>query len=155
VYYSKLKFFLFICIIGVFLASGCENTDKFQFPPVYLSVSINLINDPEFLSLQQASASMEITRHPNGESTIGYANNGIIVYNNGDEFYAFDRTCPHDLPASVAISLDGSMAKCPKCGSVYVLPSAGLPASGSVSKYYLKQYHTSYNINTGVLFIGN
>jgi hypothetical protein len=98
---------------------------------------------------------MEITNHPNGDATIGYDNNGIIIYNNGDMFYAFDRTCPNDLPSSVPISCDGSLATCPVCKSVYVLPSEGLPSTGSLAKYYLKSYYTSYNKNTGVLHISN
>lgn len=137
------------------LATECGNKDEFEFPPVYLNVTMNLLTDPEFLTLNSPGESMDIIYHPNGDVTIGYDNNGIIVYNNGDEFYAYDRTCPHDLPNSVAISSDGSMATCPVCNSIYVLPSEGLPSTGSVSKYYLKRYHTSYNVNTGVLYISN
>jgi hypothetical protein len=112
------------------------------------------------MPLSQIGNSMEITNHPNGNPTIGYDNNGIIVYNNGDEYetyYAFDRTCPNDLPESVAVSLDDSKATatCPKCGSVFVLPSEGLPSSGSVSKHALKKYRTYFNPNTGELIISN
>ena len=121
-------------------------------------VDMNIQTDPEFMLLLQPATSMEITTHPNGDATIGYDNNGIIVYNTGDyrePFYAFDRTCPNELPESVAIELDGNMAVCPVCNSVYMLPSEGIPAIGSASKYYLKKYHTSYNPNTGDLIISN
>ncbi|MBN1118785.1 MAG: hypothetical protein JXA77_16355 [Bacteroidales bacterium] len=137
-------------------AVRCNNEDPFEFPLVYLNASINIFTDPEFISLIAPGNSLEITHHPNGDASIGYNNNGIIVYNSGDDkepFYAFDRTCPHDLPASVAINSNGSSATCPECGSQFVFPSEGQPSIGSASKYYLKKYKTYYNPNTGDLVI--
>ncbi len=154
----KIVHFLLTLILLAVFSAKCDNEDRFQFPNVYLNVSINLLTDPEFISLRSAGNSQEIIYHPNGDNTIGYDNNGIIIYNSGDDrelFYAFDRTCPHDLPESVAIESNGSSATCPSCESVFVFPSLGQPAFGSVSKYFLKKYNTYYNPNTGVLQITN
>ncbi|MBN2487117.1 MAG: hypothetical protein JXB34_14175 [Bacteroidales bacterium] len=155
---SKLNYFLLRSFFIVLFFIGCGERDDFVFPEVYMYATLNVQTDAEYMLLAQPGSSLAITMHPNGNSTIGYNNNGIIVFNNGDDsrpFYAFDRTCPHDLPANYALECDGSMATCPHCGSVYVLPGEGIPSSNSVSRRYLKQYRTSYNINTGTLVISN
>lgn len=155
---SKLKFFsLQVIFISLFFA-GCTDRNEFEFPVVYMYASLNVLTDAEYMSLSQTGNSLEILTHPNGDVSLGYDNNGIIIFNNGDSrepFYAFDRTCPHDLPGSFAIECNGNIATCPQCESVYVFPSEGIPATGSVSKYYLKKYRTSYNPNTGLLTISN
>ena len=154
---SKLIHFSLIPIVVICLSSACDRPDEFRFPYVEMNITMNILTDAEFISLQAPSMSLEIINHPNGNTTIGYDNNGIILFNSGDynePFYAFDRTCPHDLPKSIAIELDGSVAICPSCKSVYVLPSEGQPTKGSVSKYFLHKYRTNYYPN-GNLFIGN
>ena len=155
---SKITFFSLTVIFLACLLARCDNKDPFEFPVVYLDVTINISTDPEFMVLAGAGNSIELTKHPNGDNSIGYDNNGIIVYNTGydlDPYYAFDRTCPHDLPESIAVESNGNSATCPQCGSVYVFPSDGQPAIGSVSKYYLKKYKTYFNPNTGELRITN
>lgn len=155
---SKIVHFLLTLVLLAIFSAKCDNGDRFQFPVTYINVSINILTDPEFISLMSAGISQEIIYHPNGDVSIGYDNNGIIIYNSGDDrelFYAFDRTCPHDLPESVAIESDGSSATCPTCGSVFVFPSLGQPSIGSPSKYFLKKYKTYYNPNTGLLQITN
>jgi uncharacterized Zn-finger protein len=155
---SKIIHFSLTFIFLVVFHIRCDNKDSFEFPFVYLDVSINVFTDPEFINLAGAGNALELIYHPNGDNSIGYDNNGIIVYNTGDDqelFYAFDRTCPHDLPESISIESNGNSATCPQCGSVYVYPSAGQPAIGSVSKYFLKKYKTYFNPNTGDLRITN
>jgi hypothetical protein len=142
---SKLIHFFLILLLSWLLPIGCNDKDKFEFPYVYMNVSINVDTDPEFANIRLPSGALEVTKHPNGLTTLGYDNNGIIIYHGIDRFYAFDRTCPNDLPASVAVVLDGNTAKCPTCNSVYVLPSEGQPAAGSVSRYLLHQYSTYYS----------
>ena len=63
----------------------------------------------------------------------------------------------HDLPVSVSVEVinNGSSARCPRCASVFVLASEGQPATGSVSRYYLKKYRTTFNPNTGDLQVYN
>lgn len=156
--HSKLiHFSFFIAFLSLF-SIQCNDKEKFDFPVVYMNASLNIFTDAEFLSLRGAGNSMEITSHPNGDASIGYDNNGIIIYNTGDEremFYVFDRTCPYDLPNSVSIVSNGNSGKCPVCGSSYVYPSEGQPALGSISPYFLKKYKAYYNPNTGLLQITN
>ena len=142
-----------INFISAILLISCNDRDRFEFPYVYMNVSINIDTDPEYAQIRIPSEAVQVINHPNGGTSLGYDNNGLIIYHGIDRFYAYDRTCPNELPESVAIELDGSTARCPVCNSVYVLPSDGQPAYGSVSKYILHQYKTYYS--SGVLQIYN
>lgn len=137
----------------------CENPDTMPVPFVPMDMRLNIDTDPEFIALQTPGISMKITQHPEGRSTIGYDDNGLIIYHYQFRklFYAFDATCPHDLPVSVSVEVinNGSSAMCPKCESVFVLASEGQPATGSVSRYYLKKYRTTFNPNSGDLQVYN
>lgn len=156
--HSKLIHFSLIIVLSGLFSIQCNDKNQFEFPVVYMDASINIYTDAEFLSLRGAGNAMEITSHPNGDNTLGYDNNGILIYNSGidqEMYYVFDRTCPFDLPNSVAVELNGNTAICPTCGSVYVLPSEGQPSIGSKSPYFLKKYHSYFNPNTGLLQITN
>ncbi len=119
-----------------------------------MNVTISVDTDPEFIDIRLPSGAVEIVTHPNGGSNLGYDNNGLIIFHGVSKFYAFDRTCPNCLPESIAVELeDNSTAVCPLCESVYVLPSEGQPAYGSVSRYFLHQYNAYYS--SGVLQIYN
>ena len=151
---EKIIQFSLIFSILFLLTVNCNDPNRFVFPYVYMDASINIDTDPEFASLRIESNAMQVLNHPNGGTSLGYDNNGIIIFHGVDRFYAFDRTCPNDLPQSVAVELkDNSTAVCPVCKSVFVLPSEGQPAIGSVSKYFLHQYSTYYS--GGVLQIYN
>jgi nitrite reductase/ring-hydroxylating ferredoxin subunit len=140
---SKIKHFYLIVLL--LLTYSCEKTDPFQIPAVPINFTINVQSDVQYYGLRIAGNSMEISAQSVGVNTLGYDNNGVIVFNNGDEYYAFDRTCPHDFPQSVAIEGDnGSSATCPSCGSVYIFTVGGFPAAESPSQYPLKEYKTEY-----------
>lgn len=142
----KLIYFSIFFLLSIFFCLGCEDIETDVVPYVYTDVSINIDTDAEFFSLQTTSNSLKLETHPEGKSSIGYDDNGIIIYhmNYRTLFYAFDATCPNDLPESVSLVVEGSMATCPVCESVYILPSEGIPADGSVSRYYLKSYRTAF-----------
>ncbi len=144
--HSKLIYFSVILLLTSIFSVECENPDHVAIPYVYMDLTINIDRDPEFIKLQAASNSVKIEVHPEGRASVGYDNNGIIIYHQEYRkvFYAFDATCPHDLPKSVSLNVDGSKAVCPECGSVYILPSEGIPAEGSPSKHFLKKYHTAF-----------
>ncbi len=120
-----------------------------------MNFMINVNTDAEFISLQVAGNSKEIFYNTVGASSLGYDNNGLIVYNHGGGFYVFDKTCTYDFPESVAVDLNGSKAVCPKCGSVFILPSIGAPAEGGLARHSLKEYRNSFNPNTGTLHVYN
>ena len=156
--HSKLHFFLIFILFLTLFPGSCRQEEQYPIPDVYVNFSINLFDDPEFYMLRTQGTSVVVTSSTIGAYNVGYDDNGIIIYNaGGDEFYAFDRTCPFDIPESVAIDVDGSgtFGTCPRCNSVYIFLSMGLPATGSASKWPLRNYRTFYNPSTGDLFVSN
>jgi nitrite reductase/ring-hydroxylating ferredoxin subunit len=134
----------------------CDDPDSFELPGVYINFSINIKTDVQYYSLQAASNSMNIDAQMVGVSTLGYDNNGVILFNSGNDIHAFDRTCPYDFPVSVQVSSDGSVAVCPTCGSVFLLTATGaIPSADSPAKYPLKEYNTNYFSATGALQVSN
>lgn len=152
----KSKIVLFCVILSALTAIKCENPDPFEIPSVYLDFTINISNDVEYYGLQAAGNSKQISAQSVGKASLGFKNNGVILFNNGDEFYAFDRTCPFEYPESVAVVSDGAgSATCPKCESVFLFSAMGVPAMGSAAKYPLKEYRTKYYNSSGVVHVFN
>ena len=148
---SKLSIFLvFIFALGT--SYSCKKPQYDVIPYVNVNFRLNLM-DSEFLPLQAPANYILVDASTNnlGYAASGYDGNGIIVYRASmDEFFAFDRTCPHDYAldnSSVAIdTITGEFyVKCPKCGSEYVLPSFGSPTKDGPSKYPLKNYRTNFD----------
>ena len=149
--YSKIRFF-FIMLAFAAIVSSCNKKND-VIPDVYVNFSLNL-NDPEFVNLNGFGGSVTVDAHTNnwGTGAAGYNGNGIIICFGVEEFYAYDRTCPHDYvenDLSVKVNIDPSnstIAVCPKCGTKYGLTVGGTPASG-VGRYPLKNYKTSMQGN--------
>jgi nitrite reductase/ring-hydroxylating ferredoxin subunit len=144
--YSKLRFLL-ITIAFTFILSSCSKSKNDVIPDTYVNFTLDL-NDPEFVSLNAIGSDTVDARTNNwGSGAAGFAGNGIIIYRGADDFYAFDRTCPHDYAVnglSVKVNIDFTLAICPKCGTTYALAAFGTPASG-VGRYPLKNYRTSFD----------
>lgn len=147
---SKLRIFL-VLILLIASFDSCKKSELDVIPNVYVEFYIDL-SDPEFLSLNAITNYVLIDEFTNnfGYRSAGYDNNGIILYRAGlDEFFAFDRTCPHDYAnngTSVAVDTVANeiYVICPECNSKYVLPSFGSPTEGP-SRYPLKIYKTSFD----------
>ena len=148
---SKIRFFL-ITVALVIIFSSCNKKND-VIPDVYVSFTLDL-NDPEFVNLSGFGGSVAVDSHTNnwGAGAAGYNGNGIIICSGNEEFYAYDRTCPHDYVVnnlSVKVNIDPSnstIAVCPKCGTKYGLTIGGTPTSG-VGRYPLKNYRTSFQGN--------
>ncbi len=148
---SKIRFFLIATALLVILSSCNKKNDV--IPDTYVNFTLNL-NDPEFVSLSGFGGSVTVNSQTNnyGPGAAGYDGNGIIICFGVEEFYAYDRTCPHDYVVnslSVKVNIDPSnstIAICPKCGTKYGLTVGGTPASG-VGRYPLKNYKTSFQGN--------
>lgn len=155
--YSKLSIFSLFTIVFLSLSSGCEKYTPNPIPDVYVNFTINILYDSEFIRLQAQNNSMVITNNTLGVLALGYNNNGVIIYNAGGEFYAFDRTCPYDYPKSIVVEADpnSGLATCPECGSVYVFPSRGAPTTSGPASFALKEYKAYYNPNTGDINVFN
>jgi nitrite reductase/ring-hydroxylating ferredoxin subunit len=148
---SKIRFFFFTLTITVFISSCNKKNDV--IPDSYVNFTMNL-NDPEFVNLNAFGGSVTVNSRTNnwGAGAAGYNGNGIIVCYGVEEFYAYDRTCPHDYVVNslnVQVNIDPSnstIAVCPKCGTKYGLTVGGTPASG-IGRYPLKNYKTSFQGN--------
>lgn len=147
---SNVKIFL-ITTTALLLTMSCSREKNEVIPDITIDFVISF-SDPEFFDLYYApgtSALLNSSHRHLGLGTGGFDNNGIIIYNSGlqgFEYYAFDRTCPHCYAtdgSSVAVTIDGVYAVCPKCSTSYALGASGLPQTGP-GQYYLKNYHTGY-----------
>jgi nitrite reductase/ring-hydroxylating ferredoxin subunit len=143
---SKIRLFFITVALAITLGSCNKKNDV--IPNTYVNFTLDL-NDPEFVSLIGFGGSIVVGSSTNnwGLGAAGYDGNGIIICSGDEEFYAYDRTCPHDyvvnsVSIKVAIDPTNSMiAICPKCGTKYGLTVGGTPASG-VGRYPLKNYKT-------------
>jgi hypothetical protein len=154
---SKIHLFI-IPILFLTLFSSCKPEEVHPIPDIYMNFTINLMDDPEFFFLQTQGNAAIIRSYSIGALSLGYNDNGIIIYNSGFyEFMAFDATCPYDLPQNVAVDISeiSGVATCPVCGSQYVFTSMGTPTLNSPARWPLKEYNASYNPNTGSLTISH
>ena len=146
---SKIGFLLIVHFFLLFTLS-CSRNKNDVIPDVYINFTVDLL-DPEFVNLNAMFGSVTVSSRTNnwGYSAAGYDNNGIIVFCGPDEYYAYDRTCPHDFAVnnlSIKVNLDPDFltnASCPECGTVYELSASGTPISGP-GRYPLKNYKTSF-----------
>jgi nitrite reductase/ring-hydroxylating ferredoxin subunit len=143
----KIVFFLFPVVLLTPMIS-CTKAKNDVIPDVYVNFTLDIF-DPEFVNLTSIGSDTVDARTNNwGSGAAGFDGNGIIIYNGGEAFYAYDRTCPHDYEVnglSVKVNIDFiTIAVCPKCGTTYSLSASGTPASG-VGRYPLKNYMTSFD----------
>jgi hypothetical protein len=154
--YSKIGFF-FLTLAFTALLSSCNKKND-VIPDVYVNFTIDL-NDPEFVNLAGFGGSVTVSSKTNnwGSAAAGYNGNGIIVCFGVEEFYAYDRTCPHDYEVndlSIRVNIDPSNSTigiCPECGTKYGLTVGGTPAEG-IGRYPLKNYRTSFQGNYVTVF---
>lgn len=137
-------------IIGLILVAACEK-DKSNsqnndfFPPVNFDININLVL-PDAAALQNMGGYM----YRDGQA-VGYK--GIIIYNNFDEFLAFDRACPYKVDSAcsrIYMADNNSKFQCGSgnnrcCASEFFL-STGTPSKGPAERP-LRQYFVTRNGN--------
>lgn len=148
---SKIRFFLITSLLLISLGSCNKKNDV--IPDVYVDFTLDL-QDPEFVDLNAAGNSDTINARTNnwGRGAAGYGGNGIIVTRGfiDFEFFAYDRTCPHDFAVNdlgVKVNIDKEnfmRAICPVCSTTYELTLYGTPVTG-VGQYQLKNYKTSFD----------
>jgi hypothetical protein len=143
---------LVLTILLLTLPPGCAEELEDVVPDVPVNVFLQLIH----YNLSPASA-MIVTNQMVSASSLGYDNNGLVVYRDISEFYAYDRTCPYHVEKSIPVVLSANplYAECSVCGSRFQLWFNGFPADSSPSKYPLKQYQTTYYPNSNTLHIYN
>ena len=119
-------------------------------------VPVNVILELNHYDLLPTS-SLIVTNQMVAALSLGYDNNGIVIYRDISEFYAYDRTCPYHVEKSIPVVLATNplYAECPVCHSLYQLWFNGFPAEDGPSKYPLKKYQTTYFPNNNTLQIYN
>jgi len=121
-------------------------------PDTCVNFDIDLTYDVQFYNLSSPTNSVVVTKSTNnwGACAAGFGDKGIIVYNSGYGFFAYDCSCPYCYKVgglSVAVKIDGIYAVCPECGTTYVLPSYGTPTKAGPGQYMLKNYRTQLSGN--------
>ncbi|MCP2026996.1 nitrite reductase/ring-hydroxylating ferredoxin subunit [Flavobacterium sp. HSC-32F16] len=122
------KFWLIILFVSVlFSCSDSERSNKNPYIPSYsvnLSVDMNL---PSYSNLKYVSNAVIV---PNNGAK------GIIIFNAGSGYNAFDAACPNqEINSCVAMTIDGINAVC-SCDKTSYSLFTGLGAK----EYPLKQY---------------
>jgi hypothetical protein len=143
---------LLLTVLILWFVPCCTEDPVDMVPDVPVNITLDLIH----YNLPPAG-SLIVTNQMVSVLSLGYDNNGIIVYHDVSEFLAYDRTCPFHVEKSIAVNLTDNplLAECPECHSQYQLPGSGFPLKQGPSKYPLKKYHTTYYPNSNVLYIYN
>jgi len=134
------------------LPEGCTEEMEDVVPDVPVNVILQLIH----YNLLPAS-SLIVTNQMVAATSLGYDNNGLVIYRDINAFYAYDRTCPYHVEKSIPVELYANTmyAECPECRSRFQLWFNGFPTDSGPSKYPLKQYQTTYYPNSNTLHIYN
>jgi len=104
------------------------------------SIQVNM-NLPAYSNLQFAGNSVKVNE-------FGVGNRGIIVFNSGSGFFAFDGACPNQpLSTCSTLEINGPSATCPCDNAVYSLFNGQSPGL----QYSLKQYRAELNGNTVIV----
>jgi nitrite reductase/ring-hydroxylating ferredoxin subunit len=104
------------------------------------SIQVNM-SLPIYNNLQFTGNSIKVDE-------FGVGNRGIIIYNSGTGFYAFDGACPNQALSSCStLELSGATATCPCDDAVYSLLDGRSPGL----QYPLKQYRAELSGNTVIV----
>lgn len=146
---SKIRLFLVIILLTSVSLFCTKKNDA--IPDVLVDFYVD-ISDPRF-STQMNSIGGSVTVDAtslNEPYAAGFNASGIIITRGVDEYYAFDRTCPHEYSLDesvVRINIDPTgfaKALCPECKTSFELLSFGTPSAGP-GRYPLKNYRTSFD----------
>ncbi len=135
-----------IAVLSLFLlvSLGCSkdrvNNNNPYLANLSFSVQVNM-NLPLYSNLQFAGNSVKVN-----ETNVG--NRGIIVFNTGSGYVAFDGACPNQALSSCStLTLNSSTATCPCDDAIYSLYNGQAPGQ----QYPLKQYRTEVSGNTVIV----
>ncbi|WP_442787937.1 Rieske (2Fe-2S) protein [Flavobacterium suncheonense] len=140
-----MKKFLMVTLFGMLSAcnkdDGMVNDNNPYLPSYSVNKTINL-GLPAYSNLQFAGNSVFISGADAGIR-------GIIVFNTGSGFTAFDAACPNQALSSCStMQINGAMAVCPcddKQYSLFYGTSQGMP-------YPMRRYNVEVNGNSLTIF---
>lgn len=135
-----------IAVLSLFLlvSLGCSkdrvNNNNPYLANLSFSVQVNM-NLPLYSNLQFAGNSVKVN-----ETNVG--NRGIIVFNTGSGYVAFDGACPNqELTSCSTLTLSSSTATCPCDDAIYSLYNGQAPGK----QYPLKQYRAEVSGTTVIV----
>ena len=127
-----------VTLIALALVLACDSNDVNNSNPFLANTSFSIqinTNLPTYSNLQFPSNSVKVNQANAGIR-------GIIVFNTGTGFRAFDGACPNQAPATCStLTLSGINATCPCDSAVYSLFTAQSPGK----QYPLKEYRAESN----------
>ena|ERR1035437_1136105 len=131
-----MKYLLqFIILFILLFAGACKDETPYTIPYVPFAFSVYPNSLDSDLGVSRYKYFLRV----------GYR--GIVVYRLAmDQFMAYDRACTFDsqnLKAIIEVDATGLVAKCPVCGSQYLLTD-GYPLKGPAKNPLLK-YQTSWD----------
>ncbi len=107
-----------IIFIALFVFNSCGDAERDEFPRRNFSGFFDL-------RFSEYSQNVFTARRDMDGNLVGV--NGIVVYNSGDSYYAFDLMCPHEKSSGCSLTVDiendPSIAVCQCCGSKFLLAS--------------------------------
>lgn len=122
------KIWLFILLTSLFLS--CSDKERSNNNPYIPNYSVNL-------SVNMSLPAYSDLKYPsNGVIVSGYGAKGIIIFNTGAGYTAFDAACPNqELSSCIAMTIKGINAVC-SCDKAEYSLFTGLGGK----EYPLKQY---------------
>lgn len=141
-----IKYLLVVLLLNL---SCSKSNDGFKFPAPFVEFSFDLSHPKWGFYLQIPNNSYLFEADEVGKFDLGYFNNGVIVYNGSDGYYAFDATCPHHTSegrnAQLVLGVNDkkmgeAIAMCPIDSVKYFLSSGGVPENGSGANRLLHEY---------------
>lgn len=142
--FAMLKYSLLV-VGTLLLLFGC-NKEEHPVPNYRFSAYVNL-------GLPDYNEQVFALRTDTYGARVGVA--GVIVYREAmDEYYAFERYCPHDKDPQCAVAPDEdpTLAVCPCCGSKFLLLSEIGDVVEGPSAYSLKRYKTRVEGSTLIIY---
>lgn len=126
---------IWLLIVFVCALSACSDSERSNKNPYIPNYSVNLsvnMNLPAYSNLKFVS---------NGVIVPNFGAKGIIIFNTGNTYNAFDAACPNqELTSCTAMTIDGINAVC-SCDKVQYSLFTGLGGK----EYPLKQYRVEVN----------
>lgn len=118
--------------------SGCSDAVKDPFPKRQFVGYIDL-------RLPEYSERVFTVRRDMDRTLMG--NNGLVVYQSGNEYFVFDLMCPHEIKFSCSVRVfpedDPSVAECQCCGSRFLIANPYGSVIEGPAQRNLKKYEAS------------
>jgi len=129
---NKLVFFFFLSVLW-----ACDNpTPNDILPDTQVNVTIDL-NLPSYQNLLVPGGYKLLSKTENPSFGI----KGILIYNHGGNYLAYERACPHlEVAECTAMTFDGLLLKCTCDNSVFNIFNGGVSQTAGV-EYTAREYH--------------